>query len=708
MGVWGGSAAALASAFAPPFVGNAYSAAVLLLLLLQAQQVLQVVAAEVGTDTSQENAANQGSGITGPSSSSSKEVRQQHALPSEAKDVLFAAAAAGAEASEDIATAAGAPGAQQEEDLVRWGGSSVGGSLSNSHRYSFFSGRPSCPSRNPEAQEKRMRAAAAAGAALLQSHFVHQERWLLLQRSKQKKLEAAQQQAQQPQQQLQQQQQRQQPQQQLQQQHQVPSAGGVQEEGTRLGVPREQKVGTSMKDVLVPVAASSAAAATAAAGSLAAKRSEKETGQRAPQVAPPPTCPLPPKVSPFFLPSLGEPLSPLETPQVGDTSLQVAMDEKVYREALEGTGAAAVPSPAAALETRTRMQQRMQQENRPTEGMGFRNVLGGLEVTAEEGEWLWPTDSLHANLWGFSKTDPHEHASWFVTDRRQGAAVGIGDTPELTWVLGAPLETVSSTRYPSPSEVRAALMEALELTFRMHAQDIQKGSSLLGNSSRRPHAGAPHAATLQFSFDVVPLHEQRLIHAESEGPLGPSPIELVGELLGETFAAAVLEVFERDLETPAQAQLSRGGTREISLVEGGLGLHAKGHADQWMRRLVLPEELTRIELLALTLQELRLLLALEEEMGGPQAPLPSEDWAPEDREERLHFLWPPQELHAHATANRQNELQQASKRKQQQKQQQQKQQQHQQEQQAGEADDDYLLEEEEAFWELMMADPGEW
>ncbi|XP_026192857.1 uncharacterized protein LOC34619116 [Cyclospora cayetanensis] len=216
----------------------------------------------------------------------------------------------------------------------------------------------------------------------------------------------------------------------------------------------------------------------------------------------------------------------------------------------------------------------------------------------------------------------------------RGAAVGEGESSVMTWVLAPAGGDDAGDTSRRLAEERDVLLEALEFAFSLHAEEVmreRKASGLFSTGSYAP-AGAPLAATLQVSFDSVPLHEQRILQAEWEEALETSLWERVG---GED---SLEEAFYDTLITPGKAQLSGEGMNNAPHVdEGGDNRrHLRGLFEAMVRGLEGPEGATALEVLSLSLEDLRIILALEEETGGPLSLVVVEDWG--ESAEVAHIL----------------------------------------------------------------------
>lgn len=462
-----------------------------------------------------------------------------------------------------------------------------------------FSGRPSCPAKSPSADEKRRRAAAAAGSALLESQVVQQQRWLLLHQRQNNKYTVA-------------------------HQHQPAHnaatphypAASVDPKSSGAGHLRGRPVDPAVSELKMPLGSvreppkdPSPIDGPYRAGSHAEIDPEK-----------PRACPSTSLMHAFFALSAnttcprrfdGDPV----TGPLKNRSSSMALGRETRREKAGGKG--------------------------PSRSEEMRPVLGGLEATVEEA----PTLSLLAEPTTVtSKEEPSpastvrggSEGSATAIAGTGGAAVGEGEHLVMTWVLGA----TGADEGGGPAAVleeRDSLLDALEYSFMLHAEEVARESLVLGLVPGHAPAGSAHLATLQFSFDSVPLHEQRVIRME----LGTGR-----QRSGSTPRRLIL--------TPAQVQLSgRGGTEVMSLAEEGR-MHSRGVFDEWIRNLDGSEGAAALQIFSLSLEDLRVILALEEGTSGPVSLVTAEDWGDERELSRLlrpagghaSFSW---ELEAYST-----------------------------------------------------------
>ncbi|OEH79877.1 hypothetical protein cyc_02236 [Cyclospora cayetanensis] len=274
----------------------------------------------------------------------------------------------------------------------------------------------------------------------------------------------------------------------------------------------------------------------------------------------------------------------------------------------------------------------------------MRFVLGGLETSVEEAlEGFFDALAFSGRRFGRPSAPPSEvamSAGWMGASSSiavagsRGAAVGEGESSVMTWVLAPAGGDDAGDTSRRLAEERDVLLEALEFAFSLHAEEVmreRKASGLFSTGSYAP-AGAPLAATLQVSFDSVPLHEQRILQAEWEEALETSLWERVG---GED---SLEEAFYDTLITPGKAQLSGEGMNNAPHVdEGGDNRrHLRGLFEAMVRGLEGPEGATALEVLSLSLEDLRIILALEEETGGPLSLVVVEDWG--ESAEVAHIL----------------------------------------------------------------------
>ncbi|KAL8438928.1 hypothetical protein Efla_007819 [Eimeria flavescens] len=474
-------------------------------------------------------------------------------------------------------------GQQREEEALRK--AAVGDAAaaaawkdSSSSSRRAFGGRPSCPARNPSTEEKRRRASAAAGQALLQSQLLQQQRWLLLHHQDR----AGQQQ---------QQQQRQQQQ---------------QKEGAASSSDRVKQQGKARN--------------LAAAGD----------SSRAP---PPPPLQQQTKTKP------GVPGSCPASPLLQGPLLRArGSADTCKREAGEGGGLPAASACLAARESSKSPRQQQQPASCATppvypEELLMRLVVGGLEASLEEAEpgapfWLMGWRGEGALAAARSSSSPF--SSSLLSAAARGAAVGEGEAPAMSWVLGA--SSGAWTADETPEAEARHLLEALQYSFELHAEEalLSWGPPGGGEGTRgRPlaggaPAGAPQAATLQFNFDPVPLHEQRAIRMELDRERGGGPP-------GGGLGGPARGLGSPPTPTPAQVQLAGpGGSSLLSLADDGRALlPAEGLFDMWVRKLEGPQAAAALKLLSLSQEDLRLILALQEETGGPLTLAIAEDWGDE-------------------------------------------------------------------------------
>lgn len=452
-----------------------------------------------------------------------------------------------------------------------------------------FSGRPSCPARSPSAERRRRHAAAATGTALLQSQLQQQQRWLLL----------------------------------LQRRKNV-SNTAQEQQGDRLA-PTQQHFAESQDAAARRSGGrhtgSAAAAPAAAEAPIAAAQKAAAAGAASPvfssaERAMSPSVPAGGRFSGVFLKENhqpGNPSCPLKKPVHG----LLASADSTCRS--HQTGDFVASRPFKERPERLRQGEGNAEKEFPdTEKMRF--VIGGFEIAFEE---VPTSTSKESNASGNSKggsfvaffdhdgqlaaAEPETTAPLLGASR--GAAVGEGDVPAMTWILGS----AGSAGEASPAallEEKESLFEALEYSFELHAEEVARERKELGLVAGHAPAGAPQYATLQFNMDSVPLHEQRLIQAEGEG--------------GDEALGSLSEGGRR--VTPAQVQLfSNAGTEAQSLSEDGHGA-SRGFFDEWVRGLEGPGGPAALQLFSLSLEDLRVILALEEETGGPMSLVTVEDW----------------------------------------------------------------------------------
>ncbi|CDJ40574.1 hypothetical protein, conserved [Eimeria tenella] len=510
---------------------------------------------------------------------------------------------------------------------------------------SLFSGRPSCPSSSPASEERRRRAAAAAGKALLRSHFQQQQRWLLLHQRKNQADQTT-----------------------RQQQLHISAEGNSKTETTLAGHPSASSASSDSSQF-------ADMHKEGAVRALSASRPGKQILQEREgntQIAAPASCAAPRYASPF--------LEKKDSPTCASTS-QRASQGILLRHTARDKGDSTKETKEAAQAEHGKVRDPPKRDARTL----MRDVWGGFEATTEETaeeESLLksPGAAVHWHLWG-SSAGYSIAEKYIARGGQRGAAVGVGENPEMTWVLGAPTGNGLGL-HQTLEEERAALLEALDYSFMVNAEQVQRDGDLVGPSSRHAYAGVPYAVTLQFGFDSVPLHEQRAIEAAletKEGSVLENPI--VGH-----FWTALEEALGQQFVTPAQVQLSGQGANEVSLVEGG-PLHLTTVAEEWVQQLDGPEGVVELELLSLTLEDLRVILALEDETGGPLSLVAVEDWGKRE-EENPHYLLPAQGLQ---TLTKEGSLEPLSKSSG--------------KEEEEDADD---VAEDEAFWEFLKANPSAW
>ncbi|KAL8451083.1 hypothetical protein Emag_002891 [Eimeria magna] len=487
-----------------------------------------------------------------------------------------------------------------------------------------FGGRPSCPASNPLADESRKRASAAAGSALLQSQLLQQQRWLLLQSGRTEKERRRQQQQKQQQQQQQHHQQQQQQRQHQQQQHQHQQQQEKQQEKQQEQVHEQHKSSVLKRGPSREIAQEGGAHA---GGLVSGPSDQQVVGPLTGSVlsrGPPQTSREAPRSCPVK-PSLPAPLrGPL------------AAVETCRREEDGVVGAPRGGGPRIDCGGRRQQRGRRSQERDARKGCEeppfddelMRLVMGGLEASVEETDpSLFSPLRLPKHVSGFKGQGPPPSATFALSSSSasssafpagsRGAAVGEGEWPQMAWVLGAALDVESGRGALTPPAAEGySLLEALEYTLQLHAEELASEGAALGLFRGGAPAGAPQMVTLQYSFDSVPLHEQRVIRAELEKEEDQG---LFHESKRRSSSSLML--------TPAQVQLSGGrGSELLSLIEEGKPVQANGYHELWVRYLEGPEGVATLRLSSLSLEDLRIILALQDETGGPLSLAVAEDW----------------------------------------------------------------------------------
>lgn len=462
----------------------------------------------------------------------------------------------------------------------------------NENKRFGFSGRPSCPSRTPKADDSRRRAAVSTGKALGDNQLLQQQRWLLLQQQLKGEEENAVTQASQ----------------QVQQKgDESPQSPAVGTEGNKRGGGTYQADASGNFDQV---------------GRSVKHEPDSSTSTWVRSQYPETSSPVPHQVgAEYGTESHSCPRAPLRQPPL---ALRVEFTCPRQPPAPSSVSSQQAKDPSGAAKT---------QEKRPHAGAGpqqvgvaMRAVFGGLEASVEEPESAFTLRGLGAPIpklgryAGFTFR-PTVSGSISAAAGTGGAAVGEGETPAMTWVLGA----AHGDGFGAPAELlveRESLLEALGYSFALHADEVASEAHLLGLAPGHAPAGSPQFATLQFSFDSVPLHEQRVIRTE----LGRRV-----ERLNETSAGSFFL-------TPAVAQLRGKGSGEVlSLTEDGRVVSG-GLFEQWVKGLEGPEGAAALHLYSLSLEDLRVILALQEETGGPVSLVTAEDWG--DDAELSRFLKP--------------------------------------------------------------------